>query len=893
MAKQNVEKTNFNRGLISPLALGRTDVKRVGLAAELMTNWMPRTLGPMSLRPGLKYTGATHSNLKARQIPFVFSITDTAIIEMTDLLMRVRVSDTVITRASVATAVANDSFAADVTSWTDADAGTATSVWRTGGYLDLLGDGTNAASRTQAVAVAGGDQNVEHAMRVVVAQGAVLFRLGSTAGGDELISETTLTVGTHSLAFTPTGANIYVQLSNRDDYSTLVASCSIEGAGAMTLPTPYDITDMGKLRYEQSGDVIFLAEAEHINSRIERRGTRSWSIVDFASEDGPYRTQNLTPVTMTPSALVGEITLTASRPSFSSGNVKSLYRLTSTGQTVTKSLGAADVYSDPILVTGMSAVRGFTIDISGTWSATITLQRSVGSVGSWTDVTTYTANQTLLSYNDALDNQTIYYRIGIKVGNYTSGTASASLAYAFGAITGVVKVTAYTSSTVVTAVVLKDLGALSATSAWAEGAWSARRSYPSSVVIDGGRLWWAGKDKVWASVSDAYSSHDPDYEGDAGPINRSIGSGPIDTIAWMVSAPRLLVGAQAAEKIVKSTTIDEPVTPTNFNMKDASTYGSAEVAAVKIDTSAVFVDRSGVHAMEIAIDSALGAATVSDLTTIVPEVCEPMVVVIAVQRRPDTRIHFVRSDGKVAVLVFDKAEDVKCWCLVETDGYVEDAVVMPGVSGDLEDAVYYTVRREVNGATVRYLEKWALISECVGGNTSKQADSFYHWTGASSTTVTGLTHLIGRSVVCWANGKDQGTFTVSAGGEITLPEAASAATVGLTYMADYKSTKLAYAAQGGSALTQPKRVDHLGLVLYKTHYQGLQYGVDFDYLDDLPLVEEGTTTSTSQVWESYDADSAPVNGDLDTDTRLCLRATAPRPCTVLAAVITMTTNEKN
>ena len=70
----------FNRGLISPLALARTDLERVGLSAETFENWMPRNLGSMMLRPGTKYIGATRSNLIAKFIPFIFSSTDTALL---------------------------------------------------------------------------------------------------------------------------------------------------------------------------------------------------------------------------------------------------------------------------------------------------------------------------------------------------------------------------------------------------------------------------------------------------------------------------------------------------------------------------------------------------------------------------------------------------------------------------------------------------------------------------------------------------------------------------------------------------------------------------------------------------------------------------------------------
>ncbi len=70
-----------------------------------------------------------------------------------------------------------------------------------------------------------------------------------------------------------------------------------------------------------------------------------------------------------------------------------------------------------------------------------------------------------------------------------------------------------------------------------------------------------------------------------------------------------------------------------------------------------------------------------------------------------------------------------------------------------------------------------------------------------------------------------------------------------------------------------------------THAQGLQFGPDFNTLDDLPLVEDGDDVATGTVWAAYDQDMIEFPGDWDTDNRICMVANAPRPCTVLAAVI--------
>ena len=42
----------LNRGIISRYGLARIDLERTGMAAEEMTNWVPRVMGSMSLRPG-------------------------------------------------------------------------------------------------------------------------------------------------------------------------------------------------------------------------------------------------------------------------------------------------------------------------------------------------------------------------------------------------------------------------------------------------------------------------------------------------------------------------------------------------------------------------------------------------------------------------------------------------------------------------------------------------------------------------------------------------------------------------------------------------------------------------------------------------------------------------
>ena len=64
------------------------------------------------------------------------------------------------------------------------------------------------------------------------------------------------------------------------------------------------------------------------------------------------------------------------------------------------------------------------ISISGTFEATVTLQRSFDEGSTWLDVDTWTAPAE--SYFTE-KRQNVLYRIGIKTGDYTSGTAKVLL----------------------------------------------------------------------------------------------------------------------------------------------------------------------------------------------------------------------------------------------------------------------------------------------------------------------------------------------------------------------------------------------------------------------------------------------------------------------------------
>ncbi len=881
----------FNRGLLSPLGLARMDLAQLQLSAEEQTNWMPRALGSMMLRPGFEYLGPVRNHAAAVTIPFVFEVDDQARLECTPGYMRPWIDDAVLTRPPVATRLLNPDFSVGLTYWTAADEGAAASTWAAG-ELRLKGDGVNPARRRQAATVALGEIGLEHAVRIEVRRGPVILKVGTGEGLDDLIGATALAPGWHSLSFTASAADVHVEVSHSGDFTVALARVDIEGGGPMDVPTPYAAADLAKLRWTQSRDVIFLACDGYQQRRIERRGPRSWSVVRYEADDGPFRDENLGRTTLQASALSGDVTLTASADVFQAGHVGALFQLTSSGQRVAVTAAlpdpAADVFSGSIRVTGVGQTRAFTATRAGGADHVATLQRSVGVEGDWEDVQTIPVGAGT-TIDDGLDNQIIFYRIGVKAAGFgADGPVDLSLSFARGAIDGVARITSVFGPRLAAAVALKPFGETEPTEIWAEGEWSDARGWPTATALFQGRLWWAGRGRLWGSVSDAFASFDAGFDGDAGPIAKTITDGPSDVISWIAVGQRLTLGAVGGALEARSSSLDEPLTPTNCHLKRFATTGVASMPAVVIDDRVLFVERAGQEVMEASLGDRAVMQTLR-LTALVPELGGGGFRKLAVQHQPDVRVHALRADGTAACLITDPAENVRCWIEIETDGEIEDVTVMPSA---LEDAVYYTIKRTIGGQTRRYHERWAPESACRGGTVNRLADSHVCYAGPATATVSGLAHLEGKPVVIWADGAARASAVV-AGGAVAISGApATSATVGLGYRARYRSVKLAHGAQKGTALMQPKRINRLSFILADVHASGLRFGPSYEALTPLPALPAFKPIDPDKVHRHYDFDGAQFPGVWTTDARVCLEAAAPKPVTVLAMAVDLETVER-
>lgn len=919
MAKVNTFLHAWNVGIQDPKHLLRVDLERMRLAAEEQTNILALTTGPGFMRPGLEYLSSTDGNGVTRLKEFVFGATDAALMEFSNLSMRVRNDDELVTRPAVTAAVTNGDFGAS-TGWTLTATDGATSAISGGSLLLTASARGSVASATQTVAVS--QQGTEHALRIVVSTGPVTFRCGSVSGNDDYVGETSLGTGTHSLAFTPTTANFYIEFKSSRRSTKGVASCTVEAAGVMELPTIWGSSDLKLMRTAQSADVVFVACRGKKQQRIERRGTTSWSVVDYIANDGPFTLDRTRAVKLKASVTEGNGTLTADAPFFNSNQIGSLFRLTSKGYHGTFILGDEDTYTDPFRVTGVQVSdtadvggpgyndRAFSYTVSGTWVGTLEMQRSFDGPDSGfqgfryqasedsASNTTFTVNGTY-NNSDADSNAIIYYRIGFKPGGYTSGAATIAISYAGGGSDGICRITGVNDATSVNMEVLKPFNSTEYTDQWGEGEWSDNLSYPSSVAFSDGRLVWSGEDRFWASVSDGFDSFDDTVEGDSGPIIRSIAIGGVNDTQWLLALQRLLIGTEGTVATIKSSSFDEPLTPTNNSIKETSTTGAAAVDPAKLDGRGLFVERSGTALMELSFDGASGDYVVTQLSKLVTDIFQTGVSYVAIQRRPDTRVWVLMTDGSCVCVVYEPLEEVLAFIPVETDGTFESVAVLPSTT---QDRVYFVVNRTINGSTVRYVEKLAKDSETKPSTLCKVMDAYSEVAnGFTSANITVGTHLAGQEVVIWADGAPIETsrgvprkFVVSPTGTVTLPTPVSNWVAGLPYRCRYKSARLAYGATLGTAMLQKKKVDSLGLIMTDFTRAGIKYGQEFDDpsrpLYPLPILKDGVTAPAIVLSDVGEEESFVFAGEWNTDSRVCLEWSSPYTATLLGMVLSLETN---
>ena len=708
-----------------------------------------------------------------------------------------------------------------------------------------------------------------------VTRRSLWFRVGSAAGDQDIVNDTEFKPGVHLFSFTPGVSPYYIEFQLRDVGNAVLSGLARVAPGLLTLATPFTEGALRSLRSEQSLSVQWLADGRVQPRVFERLGANSWSMRLFQPKDGPFENNDASNTSLTPSAREGTATITASAPVFKSTDVGSLILLTQPGQYETANGTVLNAVTDTIRVSGTgAAARTFYYDVSGTFVASVTLQRSVGSEVDWIDVTTVTS-ATSTSLSDGLDGQIVYYRL--KVTAYTSGTAVMALTYAGGITDGVARIFSVDADNVVTVDVLESFATTSATSIWAFGSWSERLGWPMCPALFDGRLSFLRGARRWQSTADDFESFGIGALADDA-ISGSI-PGRMNTPRWAKAADRLMIGTAGGEGHIAAGRDDEVMTPDNARARIKTDRGSIDADAALVNGSPAFIHRAGRKVMLMAWDGAnYQLVNLTRLHRDIAGVGAGSLIELAYQHEPEPRLWAVRSDGQCAVMLLSMAEQVGGWSRIVPSGtaaLIESVCVLPGTP---EDHVYRVVKRTVDGNTVRYVEKLA-PERWIDSELAWRLECALEYSGVATTALTGLDHLEGESVYVWGNGRIDGPHTVS-GGAITTTYEVTYAIVGLKYSGYYKGPRM-------PSLTKTKKIERLGILLHNTVGGGVSWGRDFTTMSRLPDRNLASSTYDSPLpLVSEDLDF-PISGSWATDGRVCIRLEGVGPATILGLVTTI------
>lgn len=668
----------------------------------------------------------------------------------------------------------------------------------------------------------------------------------------------------------------------------------LSGTAQVTVATPYAVADLTSsegtfaLRFAQSADTMYIFHELYPTQKLVRTSATAFTMGAVQLVAGPFQDQNTDEgVTIKASGQTGAVTLTASSSMFSASDVGTIIYLQQKDFSdikpwaTYKRVDVGDFRRVDERVYLCTATGGGTTPVTG-------VETPVHTSGSAWD-------------GDGIDvDDDGYGTIGVEWQYQHSGY-------------GYVKITGYTSGTVVTGtvtdgassdeVMIPNQVVTDGTYKWRRALFNSGDGYPSQGTFWRNRLVLARGRWIVFSVSADYENFqfiEGDATTDDDGMTNQLNARQLNEIVWLVEQDNLLVGMNGEEWVVGPTSTASAVSPTNIQATRNSSYGSRALVPLDVGGLAIFVQRAGRKVRDFDYDYSTNKYVSTDTTKIADHITNGTdgtytgVVSVAYQQDPYSVVWAARADGTLIGMTYDREQgrsDVYGWHRHPmTNGYVECVETLPSPDGSYDD-VWLIVRRTINGVTKRYVEYMTRpLQDDQDIEESFYVDCGLSYSGAEITTFTGLDHLEGQVVQVLADGATVPDQTVS-GGAITIPIAASTVHVGLSAAARFETMQLAIQSPAGTTQGKMKRITDLTVRLYRS--LGGFVGPAFDDADvrsggPASKMEEILFRRPPDLQDTaiplFTGDKTKVKwrGGYEEAPSICFKNEQPLPCVVLA-----------
>ncbi len=668
--------------------------------------------------------------------------------------------------------------------------------------------------------------------------------------------------------------------------------------------TPYEVytfytaDEIRQIKTVQSADRMYICCPTQPVMVLSCYSDTNWTLTKYNPQRGPFLDQNTTWTTITPSGTYGNVTLTASSgiftPNCTGQQVKLSYNIAAQSHFWGES-GKTGATTSQAFLCG----DGWSFQVSDPWSCTITIQQSDDNGGTWMDIKKWTLDETYsagFSSSGTVDHQCLV-RIVYTAG--TEGSGSAVFTVLPFISDNYLTITNYISATQVKADIYTNkneymfsLPGAWSTTYWSLGAWSYDNGFPASAAFYQDRLFFSGTAanplSVWASQSgnyDDFGVHQTPQDDDG--LSFALVSGQVSRCWSFLSLTCLLGFTPVSEWKITAGASGTAITPSNIYAVQQTSEGSWNgIDPLIINNRAIFVTADQQHVRDIAYDYSTDSFRGNDLTLYNRDLFENKAIISwDYQRSPDSIVWICQDDGTLLSFTYVQDQEVMSWARHTTDGKFKSVAVAMNTSGSSTYEVYFIVERTVNGQAVRYIESMKVTEPDV--NLPLYLDSYLTYSGKAVDTLSGLSHLKGKSVGVIADGSYLETMTVSSDGKIQLEEEASNIVIGLPYTSTFETLDIAIPRQDGTSYSRLKKLDEV-IIQFKESKSG-RVGINTTSTSDMEQIvmpiPVGIGVPSALYTGFYRAE--PMGG-YDNEAHIGIVQDEPFPMTVLAIVAGVT-----
>lgn len=292
-----------------------------------------------------------------------------------------------------------------------------------------------------------------------------------------------------------------------------------------------------------------------------------------------------------------------------------------------------------------------------------------------------------------------------------------------------------------------------------------------------------------------FNISEPRRDDDA--ITRTIAARQVNEIRHLIPIRELLVLTSGGIWKISAGGQTDALTPTSMTIRLQSEIGVDHVEPLVIGDTVLYVQDMGSIIRDMGYSFQADNYVGADLTIISSHLFEGRQVIDwDYQAVPNAMVWVVLDNGRMATMTYLREQELVAWTRQTTEGDYESVAC---ISEGNEDSVYVIVKRQINGETKRYVERFR--SRLV----EQQEDAFFVHCGLSyygepTASVSGLDHLEGCEVAILCDGNVLPRQTV-VGGALELPEEGSVIHVGLPYASTLETLPVGD-TQGGIGRTK-------------------------------------------------------------------------------------------